>query len=74
METQIEATEETQGENEEEVYRKIEKMPETFEITVKKSKVYDSLGNLPISIQNLLYMEFFKINCACPLTKKRRLL
>ena len=72
VETQIEATKETQLETLEEVYRKIEGIPETFEITIKNSQAYDSLGNFSCSIQNLLYGEFFKVNYACPLRFEKK--
>ena len=72
VETQIEATKETQLETLEEVYRKIKGIPETFEITIKNSQAYDSLGNFSCSIQNLLYGEFFKVNYACPLRFEKK--
>ena len=82
-ESQVETKEESQNDTKEdlqvkiekdttgEIYREIEEFPKIFEIAVKNSEVYkyprDARGVFSLSIQNLLYAEFNKVNYACPL-------
>ena len=74
--SQNETSEESQIDTAGEIYRKIEEFPKKFDITIPNSEAYAyprcTRGHFSISIQNLIYAEFNKVNYACPLRFVRK--